>query len=297
MSIIGTGITTYFAAAGAGGSEVQPNEYFLGYKTEGVTIQHLLDRYSLTISSGEIPVLSVAIPTDNGYVIEKYFVQLSSGATYAPLGDYATEKTIILIPRLYPNAQSADAALEAVNAFVFPDFTLNNLSELVNHLNTSISIDRSDPETIYYFRFTVGADQYVYVLSEATQRGIYGYGLLQFTSDDLLPFFSSSQADTSLLDEKLNKPASTPVTEEAVTVEGGITKTKKLKQFFIVDETASAFNTVDELVNIGKYSTANGFTKGTKIYFPNLTPPRIYTKFGNEDTKWLVTNTTQLPTT
>jgi len=202
---IGTAID--FFLIDGGGAEVEPKEYFLGFQETGTTLQDVLDRYSLTIPSGEVPVLSVAFPDDDGigYVVRKYFVQLSSGETYNPLGDYATAKQLILIDTIYPDEQTTEAALTAVDAVVFPEFTLTALSDLLTYLNTSATpIDVSDEDKIYYFKFTAGADSYVYVLSPDAVRGIYGNGLLQFAEGDLIQFYSSARIDFSLLDKKLN---------------------------------------------------------------------------------------------
>lgn len=205
--MIGTGIQAYIALGGEG-SQITPKEYFLGYMTGADTLQDILDSYNLTVVSGQLPVLSVAAGDNltGGYIIKKYLTQLTSGGTYAPLGNYASEKTLILVDTLYPNEQTTEAAINAVNAVVLPDFSINSLAELVPHLNESIvPIDVSDIDKIYYFKFNIGVVNYVYVLSSDAVRGIYGEGLLQFTEADLVKFFSGEAGginDLSLVHKK-----------------------------------------------------------------------------------------------
>lgn len=205
--MIGTGISTYFLSTLAV-NEVKPNEYFLGFILDGVTLQDLLNSYNLTLATGEIPVLSVAYPdtTTGGYVIKKYLMRISSGATYESLGNYVTEKELIRIEREYPTEQSTDVTLEAVNAVVFPEFVIGSLPDLFTYLNTSAApIDVSDESKIYYFKFTAAGINYVYVLSPDAVRGIYGDGLLQFVDTDLVLFYSSVLSNQSELDKKMNK--------------------------------------------------------------------------------------------
>ncbi|AXG72938.1 hypothetical protein DVK85_01300 [Flavobacterium arcticum] len=205
--MIGTGIEAYISL-GSVATQVKANEYFLGYISNTTSLQDVLGIFNLTVPTGQLPVISVAVSdvVTGGYIVKKYLVQLPSGTTYAPLGDYATEKTLIEIDRLYPNEQTTDVALSAVDAVVFPEFVIASLPDLFTYLNTSAApIDVSDESKIYYFKFTAGTDSYVYVLSPDATRGSYGDGLLQFVDTDLVLFYSSVLSNQSELDKKANK--------------------------------------------------------------------------------------------
>lgn len=190
---IGTGIEAFINIV-SGGSSI-PKEFFMGYQGQSARLQDVLDNFTLSTADSDLPVLSIGLYSTalNSYIVRKYLVKLQPGIEYAPLGDYATEKDLILIDTIYPNEQTVEAAISAVNAEVYPHFDIASADNLLSYLNASVTpIDLSDNSKIYYFQFSTPSADYTFVLSEAATRGIYGAGHLQFATGDLLRFFTNA---------------------------------------------------------------------------------------------------------
>lgn len=95
---------------------------------------------------------------------------------------------------------------------------------------------------------------------------------------------------------KIPLPAELPASEEVVKIdENGNSSTIPTYEFFKVDLTNTEYTTIDELVNIGGYSVANGYIKGTQIVCPAIVSPKIYLKTGDNDTDWKVINLSAIP--
>ncbi|GGB83109.1 hypothetical protein GCM10007424_23910 [Flavobacterium suaedae] len=95
---------------------------------------------------------------------------------------------------------------------------------------------------------------------------------------------------------KIPLPAQLPASEEVVKLDqNGNSTTIPTYEFFKVDPTNTEYATIDELVNIGGHSIANGIIKGVQIMCPNINPPRIYVRYGDNETDWQVINLTIIP--
>ena len=188
---LGTGIENFIKT---GSSNIKPKEYFLGFRPVGVTVQDILNDFNLDLPANELPILSIAMPdaVTGSFVVTKYNLNLPSGVNYSPLGDFATEKNLIQIDKIYPNEQTTEAALSAVNAVILPHFAIASLNILLSHLNNGGEMDVSDNSKIYYFKFSAAGYDYVYVLSDTAIRGVYGSGKLQFIQSDLIKFYTSA---------------------------------------------------------------------------------------------------------
>ncbi|OIQ22027.1 MAG: hypothetical protein BM557_01215 [Flavobacterium sp. MedPE-SWcel] len=117
-------------------------------------------------------------------------------------------------------------------------------------------------------------------------------GILQLTND------LGGTATNPTVPTKISKPIELPPAGEILVIaidENGNTVPIPTKEVFHVDQIDTPYNTINDLVNTGEYSTANGYTKGTQIICPGVIPPRVYLKTGDNDTDWLVINGATLP--
>lgn len=95
---------------------------------------------------------------------------------------------------------------------------------------------------------------------------------------------------------KIPLPAELPTSEEVVKLdENGNSSTIPTYEFFKIDATNTDYSSINDLIQIGGYSTENGYIKGTQIICPLTTPPIMYMKTGDNDTDWIVFNGVKLP--
>ncbi|OIQ22213.1 MAG: hypothetical protein BM557_02215 [Flavobacterium sp. MedPE-SWcel] len=117
-------------------------------------------------------------------------------------------------------------------------------------------------------------------------------GILQLTGD------LGGTSENPTVPNKVDKPSPLPSAGEIVVVgvdDQGNSTSIPTKEVFHVDQINTPYETINDLVNTGNYSTANGYTKGTQVICPGVIPPRVYLKIGDNDTNWIVFNGATIP--
>lgn len=97
------------------------------------------------------------------------------------------------------------------------------------------------------------------------------------------------------LANKVDKPALPGNNAVLIITTTGSSTTAETYEFLKPDPTNVPYNTINELINDGGYSNANNVLKGTQVMCPNLDPPRMYFKYGDNDTEWKVFYGNNLP--
>ncbi|OIQ16542.1 MAG: hypothetical protein BM557_09515 [Flavobacterium sp. MedPE-SWcel] len=145
----------------------------------------------------------------------------------------------------------------------------------------------------YYFSYVT--ESVLYFVQFVGDPGIYD-GDLEAT--DFVASTNSNVIADLDLQNKVDKPSPLPSTGEIVVVgvdDQGNSTSIPTKELFIIDETTTPYNSIDALINIGGYSAANGFVKGTQIVCKELPSPKIYLKTGDNDTDWTTLQLSNIP--
>ncbi len=132
----------------------------LGYYQQNTTdFQDKLDALNLTVLEIDTPVYFKAITKlENGLLIKQLFEFTPGKGVYNPVGATTTIDDLLIIEETYPNLEDIEPILLDGTLIEIGEISIN----LIDYINSQSEVDFSDPDTIYYLKYTLDGIEYIY---------------------------------------------------------------------------------------------------------------------------------------
>lgn len=165
----------------------------LGYYSPNTTdFQDKLDALNLTVLETDTPVYFKAITKlENGLLIKQLFEFTPGKGVYNPVGATTTIDDLLIIEETYPNLEDIEPILLDGTLIEIGEISIN----LIDYINSQSEVDLSDPDTIYYLKYTRDGIEYIYQYSGLAQFYGTDYSSIAVVTDfDLL--YTSGNTNT-----------------------------------------------------------------------------------------------------